>query len=44
MLQKLPSTRELTRNLEVNRITVDNAYRRLEATGLISGRVGQGTL
>lgn len=41
--EKLPSTRELALMLGVNRITVDNAYRRLEADGLISGRVGQGT-
>jgi DNA-binding transcriptional MocR family regulator len=41
--QRLPSTRELAQNLGINRITVDHAYRRLEADGLIWGRVGQGT-
>ncbi len=41
--QRLPSTRELALRLGINRITVDHAYRRLEADGWISGRVGQGT-
>ena len=30
-------------DLQVNRITVENAYARLEADGLIAGRQGSGT-
>lgn len=40
---RLPSSRELSRNLGVNRITINKAFRRLEASGLISSEVGRGT-
>ena len=39
---RLPSTRSLAESLQVNRITVINAYAELEAEGLIYGRTGSG--
>ncbi len=40
---RLPSTRQLARDLNVNRITVETAYRELESDGLIFTRIGSGT-
>jgi GntR family transcriptional regulator/MocR family aminotransferase len=40
---RLPASRQLARDLGVNRITVENAYSELEADGLIFSRVGSGT-
>jgi GntR family transcriptional regulator/MocR family aminotransferase len=40
---RLPATRQLARDLGVNRLTVENAYGELEADGLVAGRVGSGT-
>ncbi|MEW6732850.1 MAG: PLP-dependent aminotransferase family protein [Acidobacteriota bacterium] len=40
---RLPATRELARQLGVNRSTVTNAYEELLADGLLSSHVGQGT-
>ncbi|MBN2004931.1 MAG: PLP-dependent aminotransferase family protein [Anaerolineae bacterium] len=40
---RLPATRQLARDLGVNRITVENAYGELEADGLIAARTGSGT-
>ena len=40
---RLPATRQLARDLGVNRITIENAYAELEAEGLIMARVGSGT-
>jgi GntR family transcriptional regulator / MocR family aminotransferase len=40
---RLPSSRQLARDLGVSRITVANAYAELEADGLIEPRVGSGT-
>ncbi|MDP3478120.1 MAG: PLP-dependent aminotransferase family protein [Desulfoprunum sp.] len=40
---RLPAVRRLAMDLQVNRITVENAYARLEADGLIAGRQGSGT-
>lgn len=40
---RLPSTRQLARDLRVSRITVTNAYAELEADGLIETRAGSGT-
>lgn len=40
---KLPSTRDLARDLGVNRITVSRAFQRLETDGLIASKVGDGT-
>ena len=39
---RLPATRQLARDLGVNRITVETAYAELEADGLIFSRVGSG--
>lgn len=39
---RLPATRQLARDLGVNRITVETAYSGLEADGLIFSRVGSG--
>jgi GntR family transcriptional regulator/MocR family aminotransferase len=39
---RLPSTRRLAESLDVNRITVINAYQELEAEGLIYGKTGSG--
>jgi GntR family transcriptional regulator/MocR family aminotransferase len=40
---RLPSTRQLARDLGINRITVETAYGDLEADGLVISRVGSGT-
>jgi GntR family transcriptional regulator/MocR family aminotransferase len=40
---RLPATRQLAHDLNVNRITVETAYADLEADGLIFSRVGSGT-
>ncbi len=40
---RLPASRQLARDLGVNRITVENAYARLETDGLVYSRVGSGT-
>lgn len=40
---KMPSTRELSLQLSVSRMTVVNAYDQLAAEGYISGRSGSGT-
>lgn len=40
---RLPASRQLARDLGVNRITVENAYTALESDGLIYSRVGSGT-
>src|ERR1700730_2582838 len=41
---QLPPERDLARVLKVSRTTVVNAYRELEARGLVRGYVGRGTL
>ena len=40
---RLPATRQLARDLGVNRITVETAYAGLEADGLIYSKIGSGT-
>jgi GntR family transcriptional regulator/MocR family aminotransferase len=40
---RLPAVRQLAGALQVNRITIESAYARLEADGLIAGRQGSGT-
>jgi GntR family transcriptional regulator / MocR family aminotransferase len=40
---RLPASRQLARDLGVNRITVENAYAVLETDGLIYSRMGSGT-
>ncbi len=40
---KLPPERQLAEQLQVSRTTVTNAYRELEAKGLVRGYVGRGT-
>ncbi len=40
---RLPATRQLAKDLGINRITVENAYAGLEAEGLVYSRVGSGT-
>ena len=40
---RLPATRQLARDLGINRITVETAYAGLEAEGLIYSRAGSGT-
>ncbi|MEJ5201512.1 MAG: GntR family transcriptional regulator, partial [Anaerolineales bacterium] len=40
---RLPSSRQLARDLGVNRITVETAYDELEADGLVYSRRGSGT-
>jgi len=40
---KLPASRELARDLGVNRGTVTRAYRGLETEGLVHSHIGQGT-
>lgn len=42
--ERLPTTRELAATLEINRGTVQTAYRRLAERGLVEGRVGSGTV
>jgi GntR family transcriptional regulator/MocR family aminotransferase len=41
---RLPTTRDLAASLEINRGTVQAAYRRLSERGLVEGRVGSGTV
>lgn len=41
--ERLPSERDLAGQLGVSRTTAVNAYRELEARGLVRGRVGRGT-
>lgn len=41
--ERLPSERDLADQLGVSRTTAINAYRELEARGLVRGRVGRGT-
>ncbi len=41
---RLPTTRDLADALAINRGTVQSAYRRLGARGLVEGRVGSGTV
>ncbi len=41
--QKLPSTRELSRELDVSRITVKAVYEQLVAEGYVQSRTGAGT-
>ncbi len=40
---RLPASRVLAKKLEVNRITIVNAYAELEAEGLVTTRTGSGT-
>ena len=40
---RLPASRQLARDLGVNRITVENAYAELETKGLVYSRMGSGT-
>ena len=40
---RLPATRQLAHDLNVNRITVETAYSELEADGLVYSKVGSGT-
>ena len=40
---RLPASRQMARDLGVNRITVENAYAVLETDGLIYSRMGSGT-
>ena len=40
---RLPASRQLARDLGINRITVENAYAELETDGLIYSRMGSGT-
>ena len=39
----IPSTRLLAAKLGVNRLTIETAFSKLEADGLISSHVGKGT-
>ena len=41
--QRLPASRELSRQLNVSRNTVATAYERLAADGFVTGRAGSGT-
>jgi GntR family transcriptional regulator/MocR family aminotransferase len=41
--ERVPTSRELARHLEVSRNTVATAYERLVAEGFLVGRVGSGT-
>ncbi len=41
---RLPTTRDLAASLQINRGTVQAAYRRLSDRGLVEGRVGSGTV
>src|ERR1051325_854504 len=40
---RLPASRQLARDLGVNRITVENAYAELEIEGLVYSKMGSGT-
>src|SRR5512142_2174276 len=40
---RLPASRQLARDLGVNRITIENAYAELEAEGLVFSKLGSGT-
>ena len=40
---RLPASRQLARDLGVNRITVENAYAELETQGLVYSKMGSGT-
>src|SRR5512134_1429238 len=40
---RLPASRQLARDLGVNRITVENAYAVLETDGLVYSKMGSGT-
>jgi GntR family transcriptional regulator/MocR family aminotransferase len=40
---RLPASRQLARDLGVNRLTVENAYAELEIEGLVYSRMGSGT-
>ena len=40
---RLPACRQLAKDLGVNRTTVENAYAKLEADGLVFSRMGSGT-
>jgi len=40
---RLPASRQLAHDLGVNRTTVENAYAKLEADGLVFSRMGSGT-
>ncbi|HNO32631.1 MAG TPA: GntR family transcriptional regulator, partial [Anaerolineales bacterium] len=40
---RLPASRQLARDLGVNRTTVENAYSALEADGLVFSKMGSGT-
>ena len=40
---RLPSIRKLSSDLGISKITVENAYAKLEAEGLVGSRVGSGT-
>ena len=40
---RLPASRQLARDLCINRITVENAYAELETEGLIYSKMGSGT-
>ena len=40
---RLPACRQLAKDLGVNRATVENAYAKLEADGLVYSRMGSGT-
>ncbi|MEO8432135.1 MAG: PLP-dependent aminotransferase family protein [Acidobacteriota bacterium] len=42
--ERLPTTRDLALRLQINRGTVQSAYRRLAERGLVEGRVGSGTV
>lgn len=41
---RLPTTRELSAALGINRGTVQSAYRRLQAAGAVESRIGSGTV
>ncbi len=41
--ERLPTVRELARQLKVSRVTVHNAYSHLQADGLVESTVGRGT-
>src|SRR5574338_893863 len=40
---RLPASRQLARDLGVNRLTVENAYAELEIEGLVYSKMGSGT-